>query len=94
MTIRIVRADDIIWRRIEDEVVLIKDDGLAVHVLNKTAAIIWEMCDGENAIEKIAATLCERFDISPDEAISDVKDTINKLENVGLLKLVEGVTGQ
>ena len=94
MVLRVVQAKDIIWRKIGDEIVVIKDDGLSVHVLNKTAAHIWEMCNGDSAVDKIANSLCERFDVSFDEASADVKDTIVKLKEVDLLKQTEEVTGQ
>jgi PqqD family protein of HPr-rel-A system len=83
-----VQAEDIIWRRIGDEVVVIKDDGLATHVLNKTAALIWELCDGKRGIDEIAAVLCERYDVSPEEARADTKETIEDLTKVGIIKYI------
>jgi hypothetical protein len=85
---RMVQAKDIIWRRIGDEVVVIKDDGLATHVLNKTAALIWELCDGKRGIDEIAAVLCERYDVSPEEARADIKETIENLIKVGIVKYI------
>ena len=87
-------ADNVIWRKIEDEVVAIKDDGLSVHVLNKTAAHIWEMCDGNCKPDAIAASLCERFDVTFEEASADVRDIVEKFKEIGLLKLPEEVTGR
>jgi len=85
---RLVQADDIIWRRIGDDIVVIKDDGLATHVLNKTAAIIWELCDGKHGIDEIAARLYERFDVSPEEAHADTRETIENLTKAGILKYI------
>jgi hypothetical protein len=91
---QIARAEDIIWRRVEDETVVITDDGLSVHVLNKTATYIWELCDGSCGPDEITASLCERFDVSSEEANADVKDIIAKLEQMGLLKRAAEVTDQ
>ena len=85
---RLVHAEDIIWRRIGDDLVIIKDDGLATHVLNKTAAYIWELCDGKRAIEEIAASLCERYDVSLEEARADTRETIENLTKAGILKYI------
>ena len=85
------RTEDVIWRKIGDEIVVIKDNGLAVHVLNKTAAHIWEMCDGDSSPDAIAASLCERFDVTFEEAIGDVKDIVVKFGEIGILKKPEGV---
>ncbi len=87
---RVKQAEDVIWRRIGDEVVIIKEDGLATHVLNKTAAFIWEMCEDESGIDEIAARLCERYDVSLEEARADVREIIEKLANLGVMNRIEG----
>ena len=83
----VIRAEDAIWRKIEDQVVIVEDDGCSVHVLNKTAAQIWEMCDGGVGVTDIASKICERFEVSPDEALADVEQTVSKLKDLGLLKM-------
>jgi hypothetical protein len=89
---RIAWTDDIVWRRIGDEIAAIRDDGLSVNLMNKTAAHIWEMCNGENGADEIVASLCERFDVSAEEARADVIDVIRKMEEIGIVKHVEEVT--
>lgn len=83
---RLSRADDLIWREIDNEIVVIKENGLAIHVLNKTAARIWEMCSGDLGPEEIAANLCERYDVSLEKASIDVRNALAKMAEKGLLK--------
>jgi hypothetical protein len=83
---QIKQAEDVIWRRIGDDIVVIKDDGRSTHVLNKTAALIWELCDGKHGIEEIAAGLFERYDVSLEEARADTKETIANLTRAGIIK--------
>lgn len=90
---RIAMAENIIWRKIGDEIVVIEDDGMSIHVLNKTAAHIWEMCNDCGPGE-IVASLCERFDVSFEEASTDVRHILEKLAQIGILKPVEEVTGR
>ena len=59
-----VQNKEAIWRRIGDTIVVIKEDGLSSHVLNKTAAFIWELCDGNLDMEEIAAKIHQQFDVS------------------------------
>ena len=94
MSDQLVKTEDIIWRRIGDEVVIMKDDGLSVNVLNKTAAMIWELCSGSKTPDEIAQALCERFEVAFDEAIVDVRETITKLEKMGLLQINTQVSCQ
>jgi pyrroloquinoline quinone biosynthesis protein D len=82
---RIIQAGDVISRRIGDEIVVIKEDGSATHVLNKTAAAIWELCDGEHSLDDIAARLCERFEITFDEVRRDTGEIIDRWLELGIL---------
>ena len=85
----VTQAKDVIWRRIGDDIVVIKDDGLSTHVLNKTAAFIWEMCNGDFGIDEIATHLCEHFDVSFEEVRADVRETIEKLTQAGIMNQTE-----
>lgn len=89
---RAVKAEDVIWRRIGDEIVAIKDDGLSTHVLNKTATFIWEMCDGNYGIDEIATGLCEHFHVSFEEARADVREIVEKLIQIGIMNRIEETT--
>jgi len=89
---RVIQVESVIWRRIGDDIVVIKDDGLATHVLNKTAAIIWEKCDGQHGVAEIIAQICERFDVSVEEATADVTEIIEQLLKVEIVKQVEETT--
>ena len=89
MNDRMVKADDVIWRQIGDEIVIIRDNGLSTHVLNKTAGYIWEMCDGTCDVNAITDNICERFDVPTSQASADVIATINQLTEIGLLSHVE-----
>ena len=82
----ISQVDTVIWRRIEDDIVVISEDGLTTHILNKTAAFVWELCDGINGSDEITTSLLERFDVSEEEAKADVIEIINKLSELGILK--------
>lgn len=80
-----IKSSDIISRSIEKEIVLIQNNGLAVHVLNNTAACIWELCDGSHSPEQITAKLCEQYDVSEEEASADVQNTLERLKKLGVI---------
>ena len=89
-TIYPVQKDKVIWRRIGDTIVVIKEDGLSSHTLNKTASFIWELCDGNLEINEIAEKLHERFDVSLKNAQNDVYNTIEELTMAGIVKKTKG----
>jgi len=84
------KVQDIIWRRVADEVVVLKDDGQSTHVLNKTAAHIWELCDGQHGIDEIVDSLCKRFDVAHAQAHADATELIEKLIQIGILASGQG----
>ncbi len=91
---QLTKPKDIIWRQIGDEVVVIRDDGLSVNILNKTAAFIWEMCTEGRDASEIVARLCERFAVDSEMATEDVSRAISKLKETGLLKQTGEVAGR
>jgi len=84
-----MKAQDLISRQIGSETVVIKDNGLSTHVLNKTAAYIWEMCDGTCSVDDITGKICERYEVDSDQANVDVRATIDQLLEIGLLNRLE-----
>ena len=88
MAKRVAQSRDVIWRRIGDDIVVIKEDGLSTHVLNKTAAFIWEMCDGKCGIDEITSKICEHFDVSFEEAHADVNNIVKVLTKASILKYI------
>lgn len=84
------QKDEVIWRRIGDTIVVLKEDGLSSHTLNKTASFIWELCDGNLEINEIASRLNERFDVSLEDAQADVHNLIEELAIAGIIKNSRG----
>jgi len=83
---QITKAKNIISRRVGEETVVIKDDGLSLYILNKTAAFIWDMCDGQFDIDEMVVKICERFEVTPEEASEDVKKILKVLTKMGIIK--------
>jgi hypothetical protein len=73
-----------------DKVVVIKEDSLSSHVLNKTAAFIWELCDGSLDTDEIAARVHQHFDIPFENARSDALELIEELKRAGIMNTVKG----
>ena len=48
--------------------------------LNETAAWLWKQAleQGDFTADSLAAALCNEYDVTPDQALTDVKETINQ----------------
>lgn len=88
MSNKIKRVDDVIWREIDGNVVIVKEDGSEIITLNPTAAYIWDKCSGEIDVSEIAAKMQEQFDASFEEIYDDVITAVKRLEDMGLLKKI------
>ena len=79
------RSDQVIWHRVNDDIVVISQNGQQIYVLNKTAAIIWEMLDDECNVEKISVCLSKRFDVAYEKASTDTISIIESFIQNGLI---------
>ncbi|SOH03363.1 MULTISPECIES: PqqD family protein [Candidatus Kuenenia] len=77
----------VIIQDIGKEVVLRNVDEKTIHVLNTTARIIWELCDGEHTIGDMERQLRETFSIPDDTNIcNDIVNTLTVLAEKGMLE--------
>lgn len=82
-----VRDKRLVWRDIAGEVVIAESDGRTVHVLNKTASMIWNLADGTRQVKDIVAEVCNRFDVATEQALVDVEEFCQQLLVAGLISM-------
>ena len=87
------RSDDIVWRLIDGEVVILTADGHEIHTLNKVGSAIWELTDGTRNLKEIITQICERFDVSIEEAQADVLDFAKQLMDKKILQITNTEAG-
>lgn len=54
--------------------------------MNRTAAFIAEALREETTAEKLAALICEKYDVTPAIALDNVKKIVAQFESAGLLE--------
>ena len=74
-------------RDLEEEFLFYDSSGDQVHVLNGTAREIFLLCDGNRRPEEIAESMVERFEVEPEQALADINETVDRLIEIGLLKV-------
>ena len=74
----LIRNPRLILKNLGDEVILYDPDQKAVHVLNATAQVVWELCDGEHKLEDIEHALRSRYSVPADRDVkADIIQTLN-----------------
>lgn len=86
------RSDELVWRMIDGEAVILTADGHAIHTLNKVGSAIWELADGTRTIKEIISLIRERFDVSPEVAQGDVLEFATKLADKKILQITNTET--
>jgi hypothetical protein len=79
------RSDVSIAER-DDEMVLVDHGSGAVHVLNPTAAIVWQCLDGTGSVEEIVGDIAEVFERDKGEVQEAVLEVVRRFGRQGLLE--------
>lgn len=75
----LMRASNLSWNSLEDEIVILSKDSGQYYGLNKTAAIIWIFLDQPRTISQISRHVEELYSINPVQAQNDIELLVNKL---------------
>jgi methyltransferase-like protein len=68
-------------------IILTRGDEEKVFNLNKTAAYLWERCDGTKTLEELIQLLCEHYNIDEATARKDAEAFIAKMKDSQLLAI-------
>jgi hypothetical protein len=79
------RRDDIGLQLIGGDSVLTDPARQLTHVINATAAWVWEQLDGQSTTDSIAHRLADRYGIPVERARQDVERITSSFERLGLL---------
>ena len=81
--------DSVFSTRLDDDLLIVDGSTGRIHVLNSTAALVWECFDGDVTLDELAADLAEAFH-TPLEAVR--ADTVEMTRELGRLGLLAGVS--
>jgi hypothetical protein len=86
------KSDSFVYRDIAGEAVLVPirshaADLDSLYVLNSVGSRIWELLDGQRALQEVLETLCEEYDVTRDAAEADLAEFVEQLAGLGGLEL-------
>jgi pyrroloquinoline quinone biosynthesis protein D len=81
----LVRRPEVMLERIGGDAVLNDRASGCVHVINGSAARIWELCDGARTTEQVTDALAASYGISADDVAADVTALAHQFRSLGLL---------
>jgi hypothetical protein len=82
-----VRSPEIIVKEVGSETLLYSNHAGAIHILNPTAKLIWQLCDGNHTLEDMKQKITSSFSV--DAGYDIMKDIKQTLENFNEKQLLE-----
>ncbi|HET9536979.1 MAG TPA: PqqD family protein [Mesorhizobium sp.] len=84
MTATVLQANNLDIHEVPDGYIVYHTEQDRVHYLNKTAAIIFELCDGKHEPEDIVARVAKAFELDP-SAHNEIRAGLESLVKEGLV---------
>lgn len=82
----IARSTTIAARQLAGEMMVMNSLDSKFFTLNEAATAIWQAADGRTPLREIVRnTVCEQFDVSPEEAMADAEQFVADLSHHGIL---------
>jgi hypothetical protein len=88
----IKRNDNIVWRMIDGEIVLLRPDSDTLHALGGCGGRIWELLESEISVSEIVDVICEEYEVEPDIAKKDIIGFVEELDKLRLAHIVSEVS--
>jgi PqqD family protein of HPr-rel-A system len=78
------------FQTLEEETIVVDPRTREVHLLNDTAARVWELLASARSVDALTAALGEEYDAPADELRAGVEELLAGLSEKGLLLGAEG----
>ncbi|MBU4189455.1 MAG: PqqD family protein [Candidatus Thermoplasmatota archaeon] len=83
---KLIRNKDSISRKIENEILVFNQISKQYYILNETAALVWELSDGQHTIDEIVrGVMDECVDAEAEIVRKDVIETVNGMRKLKIL---------
>jgi hypothetical protein len=84
------RDTELPFQKLDEETIVVDPRRREVHLLNETAARIWELLASPQSVDQLAATLGDEYDVEESELRAAVVELVDGLSDKGLLVAVGG----
>ena len=71
----------------DDEFLLFHPGGTQIIQFNQTAAVVWQLCDGQRTVDEIIRLLQEAYPEGAAQIDGDVQEVLNQCVNSGCIDL-------
>lgn len=79
------RDGELPFQKLDEETIVVDPKRREVHLLNETAARIWELLASPRSLDDLTATLGDEYDVGEDELRTAIVECVDGLASKGLL---------
>jgi PqqD family protein of HPr-rel-A system len=83
---RPVKVSDVLELDMGDGLILFNHDSSLVHHLNPSAALVWQLCDGEASVSQLAREIAEEYELARDDVLDQVAAVIAEFDALDLVR--------
>jgi PqqD family protein of HPr-rel-A system len=83
---RPAKGADVLELDMGDGLILFNHDSSLVHHLNPSAALVWQLCNGEASAGELAAEIAEEYGLGGDEVFQQVASVIAEFDALDLVE--------
>jgi len=76
---------DVSLQRVGQEAILHDRRNGRAHVINESAAQIWELCDGQRTVDEIVSAFAAAYELPTADVRADVQYILAKFHELGVL---------
>jgi hypothetical protein len=77
------KADGLEFHIVDDQCLLYQPDSDRIHYLSPTAALVFELCDGNHTAGQIATLVQEAYGL-PELPLDEVRGCLDRLQKMGI----------
>ncbi|HKV57382.1 MAG TPA: PqqD family protein [Ktedonobacteraceae bacterium] len=81
----LVRNPSVLWRELDGEAILLNPKEGCSYNLNPVGTLIWKLLDGQHTTTDIIATICEVYEVEPEQASQDAKVLLDDMRTNKLI---------
>jgi hypothetical protein len=87
----LLKSDNIVARAVDDEVILVPiqqkaGDVHCIYTTNDVGSFIWSLIDGKKSSKEIAEAIASEYEISAEEAQTDLNEFVEQLIGAGCIE--------
>jgi PqqD family protein of HPr-rel-A system len=87
------KSADVLELDMGDGLILYNHDSSLVHHLNPSAALVWQLCDGEASVGQLATEIAEEYGLRSDQVVEQVSAVIAEFDALDLVQDSSNGTG-